>query len=407
MSLPQKSQQELYDLWKNKAQEQDPTLTDFVEGSELDTLAGAFSLAGIELSRYIILQFNKTFFDLAEGPDENNGGPDDLQTLAVDHFGSAFARPQAVAAVDTATFSRPNHNAGAVTIPQGTIVKTAPDANGTAQRYSTNAPVTLTNSNAPSDLSVSVGITALVAGKAGSATAGTINIIESTLLDPTIVVTNAGNATGEDAQDSPTYRETIRNLITALRAATKAAIEAAALTVPGVVTAKAIETELPVVVWNIAGNHPQNSPINGLYDYFLIPFAQLYVADNTGSASPTLVAEVEAAIDLVRAMGVMIQVLGTSPIVVNWEAKIVLNANGPNFALFSNDDSKIVSSMTSYIQTLGSGVGFVRATAEAAIMAIWGPSGTNDLVSISTVIPTGDISVTVGETCIPGTVKTV
>lgn len=398
MSLPLKSQQELYDLWINTLQDEAPELTDTLDGSVIDGLAGVFSVAGMELQRYTIQQFNKTFFDLADGP-EVTGGPDDLETLAVDHFGDRFARPGATNAVDVATFSRPNATAGLITIPINTIIKTKPDANGVAYRYKTDSQVQLLAAGLGS-LSVSVPVTAVEEGSASNAAANTLIVIESTLLDPTIVVTNVGNATGEDAQDDATYRATIRNLLIALRAATKAAIEAAALNVSGVVVATAIEIERAVIFYDIA----TSAPVPGA-EFFYIPFVTLYIADAGGSASAALIAEVEDAINDVRAYGVFIEVKGATPIVINWTASITLNPAGPNFVLFSNDTSLIKTSMRSYLAQLGGGNDFVRTTANAAILAIWGPTGTNDLTNFVTSVPTGDVTINPNETAVPGTMS--
>jgi hypothetical protein len=405
MSQPFKSQADLKALWIQTLQDYAPQLTDTLTGSQIDILSGVASIYGTELQRYNVVQFNKTFFDLANGP-AITGGPDDLQTLAVDHFGDQFERPNAIAAVDTATFSRATAAAGLITINSGTIIKTQPDSNGNTQRYSTNSTVVLAASGGGS-LSVAVAITAVVAGSAGDATAGAINVIESTLLDSTIVVTNTGNATGEDAQDDPTYRETIRNLIVALRAATQAAIEAAALSVAGIVIATAIEVESPVVFWNPATNAPLNMAVAGIYEYFLLPFVTLYIADSGGSASGALIAEVQAAINPVRAFGVNITTTGGTAVTVNWSAEITLNPEGPNFALLSEDTSEIEASMSNYIATLGANASFIRASGNAAILAIWGAAGTNDLTAFTTTVPTGDVSISSNQFAIPGTVETV
>lgn len=400
MSLPPKTQQELYDLYKTTFQDFAPDLTDWTEGSELDTEGGVFSVAGTEFTRVMINLFNKCFFDLALGPDENNGGPDDLQTLAVDHFGSSFARPQAVAAIDVATFSRANNSAGSVLIPAGTVIKTQPDANGNVQRYTTNSAVTLTNNSSSTDLSIAVAITAVVAGAAGSATSSTIVVIESTLLDSSIVVTNAGNATGEDAQDSSTYRETIRNLILALAGATASALQAKALTVPGVVTATAIEQAITVIQYNIATQATVGS-------YFRLPVPILYVADETGTANVALLNAVIAAISVTRACGVIIQVLPATAVTVNWTSSITLNPSGPNYATLSVNAQNILNSMTDYINALPIGTSFVRATANAAILAIWGAAGTNDLTAFTTSLPSGDVAATATQKMIAGTVSIV
>lgn len=404
MSQPGKSQQELYDLFITTLQNECPQLTDLLEGSIDDGLGGTYSIAAQELQRYITIAFNKTFFSLAGGPDET-GGPDDLQTLAVDHFGASFSRPQAVAAVDVATFTRPvgSHNIyGAVLIPALTVVKTAVDANGNAQRYQTNADVTMTNSGSGAGISVAVGITAVVAGAAGNAAAGTITSIESSLNDPTIVVTNAGNATGVDAQDTPTYRQTILNLITTLRPAILGAIQAAALNVAGVVTANAIEIETAVTFFNVATQAPLRAN-----DWFYIPFCTLYVADGSGTANGALIALVRAAVDPIRAYGIRINIVGATAISINWTAAISLNPSGPNFAKLSANTDLIVSSMKAYIAGLGPGVSFIKTTANAAMLAQWGPAGSNDLTSFSTTIPAADVSLTASQVAIPGTIATV
>ena len=460
MALPLSSQQQLYNIFIAKVQSKLASLTDTLDGSILDGLAGGYSLAGMELQRQTILQFNKTFIDLANGP-EITGGADDLQTLAVDHYGAAFARPGAVAATDTQTFFRPTNAFGACDIPLNAIVQTQPDANGNVEQYETGVDVGLTfagaqvwtvasanatsgavyadaNGNhytvssnlvagtslhttgttlpiaspiAPStiglpilagtltkvtgtgdstitytalsapDCLVTVAITALVAGAAGSANANTINVIETSLLDSSIVTVNAGNTTGVDAETDSAYRETIRELIVSLRAAVKAAIQAAALTVPGVVSATPVEIEQAVTTWNIGTNAPLLAPIAGIYEYFYIPYVTLYVAQSSGPATNTQIALVIAAINPIRAFGVNINVVAASTITVNWSMHLILNPSGPNYSTYSSNTAAIVQSMTNYIATLGTGVSFVRQTAEAAILAIYGPKGTNDLMA--------------------------
>lgn len=397
MAAPLKSQQELYDLFILTLQTECPQLTDTLEGSIDDGLGGTFSIGALELQRYITAAFNKTFFDLANGP-EVTGGPDDLQTLAVDHFGSAFSRPTAKAAIDVATFSRPTLAAGSCTILSGTVIKTQADANGDTQRYTTDTTVVMSGA----ELSKTVNITAVVAGAAGSAAAGTINQIESSLTDSSIVVTNAGNATGADAQDDATYRETIRSLLVTLRAAVIAAIEATAEAVAGVVTATAVEVEQAVINFNVA----TQAPVVGTTWYY-IPLATLYIADLNGTANQALLDAVKAAVDPIKAFGVYIRYIGATPVSIDWTAHIALNPSGPNFAILSNDTSLLTKSMAQYIAGLSPGTDFIRATADAALLALWGPAGSNDLTSFSTTIPTGDVTIDPNEVAIAGTIATV
>ena len=397
MSIPVSSQLDLYNLFTNIFQDYAPDVTDLNEGSVFDSEGGVFSVGGTEFTRLVIDQFAKCFIATAQGPDENGGGSDDLQTLAVDRYGSQFARPAATFAVDTATFSRASNAAGVVTILAGTVIKDLPDPNGNVIRYATNSTVTLTHGGA-NDLSISVGVTATTAGSASNASAGTLTVIETPLTDPTVVVTNAGNVTGTDALDSPDYRTFIYNLILSLTGATKAAIQAKALTVPGVVVATAVLVEMTVINWNPSTNLPVPSA-----EPFRIPFVTLYIADNTGGASPTLIAEVQAAIATVDAYGVYITVTGATPITVNWTAHMVLNPSGPNYATLVTNPTAILNSMTSYINTLAATTNFVIATANAAILAIWGAAGSNDITSFTTSVPSGDVAIGASQKAVPGT----
>ncbi len=388
------SQQDLYDLYKNEIQSRNPSLTDFEEGSKLDSIGGGLSVAGAEIVKSIVDLFAKTYFATANGP-EVTQGPDDLELLAVDHFGDAFARPAASSAIGNVTFSRPTIAAGNVVIPAGTIVKTEKDANGESQRYATEALVTMTG------LSIGASVTAVVAGAEGNALANKVTVIESALTDPSVVVTNplafsGGAAVATDAD----YREFIRRKIETLRGATKAAIEAAALNVAGIETATAIESLQFVIEWDVGNSLP-------IGDYFTIPRVKLYIADVNGTASQALIDAVKEAVYLVRAFGVRIDVLAATPLSVNWSAAIILNPGGPNFATLSVDATPIVETMEQYIRDIPIGTGFDKGLAKLAIMAIWGPTGTNDLTDMSTTVPVGNISATPTQKLLPGTVQVV
>jgi hypothetical protein len=388
------SQQDLYDLFKNEVQSRNPDLTDFEDGSKLDSLGGGFSVAAQEVSKLIIDQFAKTFFATANGP-EVTGGSDDLELLATDHFGDSFARPEASPAVGVVTFSRPTVDAGNVTIPAGTIVKTEKDSNGNEQRFATETEVTMTG------LSINASVEAVSAGSDGNVQAGTITVLESALTDPTVVVTNNAQFTGgEESADDAEYREFIRNKIETLRGATKAAIEASALNVPGVEQATAIEDAIPVKEWDIGGDAPIGA-------YFRIPRVRLFIADANGTASLALLQNVDDAILYVRACGVKVDTIGATALPVNWSASIVLNPSGPNFATLSTDAQLIVDSMEQYLRDLPVGTGFDKGLAKLAIMAIWGPSGTNDLTDFITSVPVGNISAAATDKVIPGTVAVI
>jgi hypothetical protein len=338
-------------------------------------------------------EFRKTFFDTAHGP-EITGGPDDLENLAVDHFGSSFARPEAVQSSGIVTFSRPNNNAGNCVIPAGTLVKTLPNANGEAQRFETEIEVTLVGT------SINATVNAIEAGTQGNVQAGTVIIIESALTDPTVTVNNGDPFTGgEEEENDSQYRETIRNKILTLTGATLAAIRAAALEVPGVETATAIENEMVVIEYDISTGLPVEGAL-----YFRIPKVILYIADANGTAGEDLINDVKEAIAVVRAAGVRVDVLAADALVFNWTAAIVLNPGGPNYASLSSDPQPIIDSMNDYLDDLPIGTDFIREDANDSILAIWGPAGTDDLVSFTTTVPSGDVDIGENEKIIPGTV---
>jgi hypothetical protein len=388
------SKEDLHQKFIDTAQSIAPELTDDSEGSIFDTVAGVTALAVSELMNKSVEHFSKTFFETAHGS-EITGGADDLQTLAVDHFGDKFARPQATKSTGVVAFSRPTAAFGNVTIPVGTIVKTLPNANGESQRFETTAAVLLTGTT------INASVRAIEAGTAGNVNPSTVQIIESTLLDSTITVNNvAAFAGGAPAENDADYLVTIKDLIETLRGATKAAIEAQAKTVAGVVTATAIEEMTPVIEYDIANDQIMPGAL-----FFRIPFPTLYIADANGTASPTLIDDVKTAIKEVRALGVGIQVLGATQFLLSWIANMTLNPFGANFAELSVDPTKIEDSMREYLAKLPIGTGFDRNLARSHILSIWGAAGTNDLTDFQTSTPSGNITATAVTKIIPNNVE--
>jgi hypothetical protein len=389
MGTEVKTQSELYDIAKTEAQTRQPELTDFNEGSTLDVLAGMISVGASEVSRLIIEKFNKTFVNTSHGP-EVTGGPDDLQTLLVDHFGNDFARPAATFALGVVTFSRANTSAGPVLIPAGSVVKTKKDSNGQEQRFLTQLDVTLTG------LSINASVVAAVAGIAGNVGVGGISKIESALTDSSVIVANTASFVGgASALNDANYREFARLKIETIRGGTLTAIQSSALLVSGIVNATAIEAIKAVKEFNIATG-------TAFGNYFYIPYVQLFVADANGTASQPLVELVKAAIKVVRSAGVVIEVVPATALLFSWDAVVTFNPLGPNFSVLNVDPTAIKLSMQAYIQNFAIGADFVRADADSAIMAIYGPLGTNDLVSFHTVQPVGDVITTPTQKLIPG-----
>jgi hypothetical protein len=390
MSL--RTRQDLYDIIKNEIQTVNPNLTDFEAGSVLDCLVGATSTGLSEVMDLVISQFNKTFIDLANGP-EITGGNDDLENLAVDHFGSDFARPDDQYAVGVVTFSRANDDDGDCTIPAGTVVKTETNANGEAQSFSTLLQVVMTST------SINASVKAVSSGTKGNVDAAKIIVVESTLTDPSIVVTNEdAMAGGAAAQSDADYRETIRNLIQQLKGATAEAIQAKALTVSGVEAATIVEVDQTVIEYD-----ESTEEVSG--EAFRIPNSTLYVADANGEANEALISLVQTAIDTTRACGVKINVVGATAYEMDWEASITLNPGGPNYTELLSDPSMIEQSMTDYINNLSIGDGFDRPAANAALLLIWGPDGTDDITVFTSSVPSGSVAAVAGQKIVPGNVE--
>lgn len=386
MSTKSLSMNEFYEFYKDQVLALAPELTDFSDGSLHDIVAGAFASSMNELTELTLSEFQKTFFDTASG--------DDLDTLAVDHFGDKFKRPEATLATGIITFSRATSTEGDVTIAAGTIVKTEKDSQGNEISFTTTEEVLLTG------LNIDAAIEAQEAGSSGNLLPSTIVVLESTLTDSSVVVTNGlAMAGGEDEQDDAEYRETIKSLIQSLAGATKQAIEGAILALPNVGFTTLITEEKVVIEYNIGGD-------NTVGNYFRIPYPVVYVADENGNSSPSLVEDVQEAIIPIKACGVNVEVLGAIAISLNWNASLTLNAGGPNYGELQSDLTKIKESMTEFINTvLEIGSGFSRQDANDYILSIWGPLGTNDLSSFNTSTPSGDVSVQSNEKLIAGTME--
>jgi len=389
-----RSPQELVDLYVNEAQAQKPELTDFTEGSINDHLAQVTAFATSEAVKLIIDQFRKTYFRSAVGSLES-GAEDELEVLATDHFGSAFARPGPQKAVGVVTFSRPDTSAGDIVIPVGTVVRTTTNANGTSTQFATISEVTITTTT------INASVRAVEAGTAGNVAANKVTVIQSTLGDPSLSVDNSSAFSGGAAQETdPEYRQTIRNLIEQLPGATIRAVEAKAKTVSGVEMATILEK-----FENVREVDPTTGSPLSAAEIFRIPRATLYIADANGTASQALVDLVKDDIESVRAAGVLIKVAGAEALSLNWTASITLNPGGPNFSTLNTDSTAIIDSMKDYLNGLAIGKDFVRSTAEAAILAIWGPAGSDDLTAFSTTTPVGDVNAADNEKLVPGTVS--
>jgi baseplate J-like protein len=272
------SYQDLLDQFQAMAQSIRPELT-FREGDiTVAQQHGAAAMADAVL-RYAIQAFRDTFIDGAEG---------DALTARVDDQLNLQRNP-ATSATVTARFTRTS-GGGAGTIPIGTVIATAFDADGEEIRFeTTTAAVVPLADNGPFDVQAE----AVEVGRNGDVDAGTIVRIVSSLFDTSFSVTNVAAAGGGNEQETDQeLRLRARNFYSTLRRGTLASLEAGALTVPAVRIAKATE-----------------DPTTGL--------VTVVVTDADGNSTLEMVSDVETELENWRAAGVIITVIGGTPLTID------------------------------------------------------------------------------------------
>jgi uncharacterized phage protein gp47/JayE len=249
------------------------------DGSDANLIMASASGMADEVTRQLALRVGALFLDGAKGTD--------LDRLVADRWSPSIVRKEASPAVGEVVFFRVSGPLPAITIPATTRLRTA-----TGIEFVTTATVTFA---AGAVGPVTAPVRALLAGPAGNVAAATVNALVTQGIDPGLVVSNPEPMTGGDARETDArLRERARAFWLAARRGTLSAIEFGALTVAGVRQASAIEL----------------TDASGLPDGRV----QLFIADALGQANAALVAAVLAALVEYRAAGVVVQVIGATPI---------------------------------------------------------------------------------------------
>lgn len=299
----------------------DPRLEDLPVGSTYDALAGATAAVVNEAQIENDLRYSQMFIQTARGQK--------LDKLATDRFSEDVKRPQPEAASTLVTFYL-NAETNSVNIPVGTVVKTGNSPNGAVVRYKTNAPGTLIPGSVTS---ISLTVTCTQLGAVGNTAANTINEIESVLTSSLVTCNNlSAVVNGKNKYDDGQYREYIYNSIRQGLYAYQL-IEAAALTVPGIVFANATELPYLVKVWN--GTSCEGDP-------WLTGRAQLFVGVDGGTPTPEQILAVSQACRRVRADGILLEVYGVIATALDYVLAVQLNPAGPNYTSFVNGDFEII-----------------------------------------------------------------
>jgi uncharacterized phage protein gp47/JayE len=294
-----------------KATRLDPGIVD-VLGSDANLFVGSQAVTGYALVKQLAYAVANLLLDSAEN--------ENLDRYAYDRY--QLARKGAAAALGTARFSRTTSTLGAGNVPIGTVLRTL-----TGIEY-------VTTTTAVFGASQVDGATAFIrasqAGKAQQVGANQVRQVANAqaLFDPTIQVTNdAGTAGGEDAEDDEDFRGRIRDFWLTARRGVLSAIEFGAKTVPGVVSAQAIES--------LTGGGQPARVVN------------LYIADSSGVSSAALAAQVQSALNDFRAGGIAVLISSSLPQLVQVQLRLQFVGGTDTVALSENVRAAVVEFVNS------------------------------------------------------------
>lgn len=293
-----------------RANKLDPAQVDVV-GSDANLVVGSTSVVADLVVKQLAERTAALLLDGAQG--------EDLDRLAFDRYG--LTRKGASPALGAVRLFRATAAAGAGSVPVGTRLTTL-----TGFEYVTTTAAAF----GASDLTSRANVRAAQAGKAQQAGANAIvrYAQPGALFDGTLEVNNdLATAGGEDAEDDETFRNRVRDFWRVARRGILAAIEFGARTVPGVVTAQAIEALT-------TGSTPAR-------------VVNLYIADSTGVASDALAQQVRNALDDFRAAGIAVLVFTSLPLLVNITLRLTFRANVDTVTLGDNVRSAVVEFVNS------------------------------------------------------------
>ncbi len=306
---------DLYSLGRDyvlqRAARIDPAMVDY-EGSDVNIVIGSTSVMADHVVKHLGYRFNALLLDGA--------ADEDLDRYALDRY--QLPRKGASPAVGRVTIARPALTFGAGSLPIGTKVLSTSNA-----EYITTTLASL----GAGDLKTRANVRAVNAGKASQAGVGQLRRFQrpDLLFDSTLTVTNeAPTAHGEDIEADEDYRNRIRKFWKTARRGVLSAIEFGALSVPGIVSAQAVEVlttgALPARIVN------------------------LYISDSSGVASDVLGADVSVAMLDYRAGGIAVIVSTSLPFIVGIQLVLTFRANVDTVSL----SNQIQAAVTEFVNSL-------------------------------------------------------
>ncbi len=315
MSVDLPSRLDLYALGRDyvlqRAARIDPAMVDY-EGSDVNIVVGSTSVMAETVVRHLGYRFNALLLDGASD--------EDLDRYALDRY--QLPRKGASPAVGVVTIARPTTTFGAGSIPIGSKVLSTSNA-----EYITTTLASL----GAGDLVTRANVRAVNAGKASQAGVGQLRRFQrpDQLFDSTLTVINeAPTAHGEDIEADEDFRNRIRKFWKTARRGVLSAIEFGALSVPGVVSAQAVEVlstgALPARVVN------------------------LYISDSSGVASDVLGQQVSVIMLDYRAGGIAVLISTSLPFIVGIQLVLTFRANVDTVSL----SDQVRAAVTEFINSL-------------------------------------------------------
>lgn len=254
----------------------------FTEGSDVNIMVAGASAMAEEVTRQLAIRTRNLYLEGAVG--------EDLDRLVGDRFSPTVVRKGATPAVAQVEFSRSAGPLAAVTIEEGTVLRT-PDGIEFEVTATTGIPAASTGP-------ITSTVEARETGISGNVAAGTITTFKGGPPDPNIVVTNPEPAAGGDETETDErLRSRAKEFFRTARRGTLEAIEFGALTVEGVRQATAVEDV-----------NAMGQPTGRV---------QLFIADALGQANASLVTAVRNALLEYRAAGVVVDVFASAPVFVD------------------------------------------------------------------------------------------
>ena len=271
----------------------DPAQVDTV-GSDVNLYVGSTSFLAQEVTRQLGARAAALMLDGSEG--------EDLDRYAWDRY--QLLRKDAAAAVVPVRYFRATTAGGSGSVPKD---RSLLSLGGIEYVTATGATFGATTTTQPATAR------AAKAGKAFQVGRNQLRRFRDAPFDPSLEVTNdVPAAGGEDREDDDAFRERVRAFWLAARRGTLGAIEFGALTVPGVVSASAVES----------------------IDASVRParIVTLYVADGSGVSNEALAARVREVLFEWRAAGIFVLVSSSVPSIVPVVLRLRFAANAQGTA---------------------------------------------------------------------------